>query len=265
MKSYYSTLDIPDYSDTRTVTDAYRRLAMKWHPDRNNSADAGSIFVEIQTAYEILKNDEQRQYYDAWLREQQVAAGSTSSTTNFNETKIAQQARKYAYKYVDMSFEEFSSKIKVKAEKAAFTVLHWIGVGIMLLVIAVAGMVGKGVGKAVIGGNKNQEVREELNKMVMDMNRGLPRLLDSETRLDSISINNKILLSKHTFPNYKSSDIDPMLLETGVKKNLKGQLCKTAKQFLEHGYSYRYEYVGVQGLFVTGFSFSARDCGLTTR
>ena len=38
------------------VISAYRRLAMRWHPDRNSSPDAKSRFQEIQRAYQILQS-----------------------------------------------------------------------------------------------------------------------------------------------------------------------------------------------------------------
>lgn len=37
------------------IVAAYRRLAMRWHPDRNRSAEATIRFQEIQTAYQILQ------------------------------------------------------------------------------------------------------------------------------------------------------------------------------------------------------------------
>ena len=125
-RTYYQALEINDFSNREEIVHAYRRLAMKWHPDRNNNPDAEQIFIEIQTAYEILKDDEHRQYYDAWLREQYAPKSTTQHTheRNFYDSKMAQDARDFAYRYADMSFDEFSKKLKVKAKKAALTVFH---------------------------------------------------------------------------------------------------------------------------------------------
>lgn len=266
MRSYYSILELPDFSTTSAIVASYRRLAMKWHPDRNTSPDASEIFVKIQAAYEILKNDEQKKYYDAWLREQQNDRGaqSTSNTEPFYDTKMAQQAREYAYKYADMSFEEFSEKLKIKAKKAAFTVLHWVGIGFILIVASIGGMIGKQIGSTAFKGNSEksvqQELKVELDKLVLDMNKDLPRLLDAETRLDSVSMSGKVMVSKHTFPNYASNEVDPEMLQSQVKNNLRNQLCISAKDLMSIGYSYRYEYFGKFGDWAASFTFGSSDC-----
>jgi len=128
MKSYYAVLELPDFSDVKSIVASYRQLAMKWHPDRNKSRDASQIFIEIQTAYEILRNDEQRKYYDAWLREvKKDNMGYSPQTDNiFQDTKMARQAREYAYKYADMSFDDFATKAKIKTKQAAGTLLKWV-------------------------------------------------------------------------------------------------------------------------------------------
>ncbi|KAI4349914.1 hypothetical protein L6164_010456 [Bauhinia variegata] len=69
---YYSVLGIrrdASFSDIRT---AYRKLALKWHPDRwaRNSAIAGEAkrrFQQIQEAYSVLSDQSKRSMYDAGL------------------------------------------------------------------------------------------------------------------------------------------------------------------------------------------------------
>ena len=62
---YYELLEV-----TRTATDgelksAYRKLAMKWHPDRNpGSKDCETKFKEINEAYDVLKDEQKRAAYD---------------------------------------------------------------------------------------------------------------------------------------------------------------------------------------------------------
>ena len=64
-RDYYETLEV-----TRTVTDGelkttYRKMAMKWHPDKNpGNADAEVRFKEISEAYEVLKDPQRRAAYD---------------------------------------------------------------------------------------------------------------------------------------------------------------------------------------------------------
>ena len=62
---YYEVLGVPRDADEKTIKDAYHRLAMKWHPDRNASPEAEGRFKEIATAYAILSDPKKRARYDA--------------------------------------------------------------------------------------------------------------------------------------------------------------------------------------------------------
>ena len=55
-RDYYEVLGIPRDADAKAVKQAYHRLAMKWHPDRNRSPEAEERFKEIAKAYAILSD-----------------------------------------------------------------------------------------------------------------------------------------------------------------------------------------------------------------
>jgi len=63
-KDYYSTLQIPRSATQTDIRKAYRMLAIKYHPDKNTAENAAEIFKEINEAYEILSNEEERKIYD---------------------------------------------------------------------------------------------------------------------------------------------------------------------------------------------------------
>lgn len=64
---YYETLGINRNSTRDDIKKSYRRLAMKFHPDRNpNDKQAEEKFKDIKEAYEILINDEKRNLYDTY-------------------------------------------------------------------------------------------------------------------------------------------------------------------------------------------------------
>lgn len=65
--SYYELLEIQTNADKETIKKAYRRLALKYHPDRNQGdAEAEAKFKLINEAYEVLSNDESRAIYDRY-------------------------------------------------------------------------------------------------------------------------------------------------------------------------------------------------------
>jgi molecular chaperone DnaJ len=64
-KDYYELLGVPRDADTKKIKDAYHRLAMKYHPDRNPAPNAAEKFKEISKAYAILSDPKKRAKYDA--------------------------------------------------------------------------------------------------------------------------------------------------------------------------------------------------------
>ncbi|OHT08228.1 DnaJ subfamily B member 5 [Tritrichomonas foetus] len=70
-KDYYQILEIPRTADANEIKKAYRRLAMKWHPDKNrgNEEEASKKFQEISEAYEILSDPEKKRLFDKYGEE----------------------------------------------------------------------------------------------------------------------------------------------------------------------------------------------------
>ena len=65
-RDYYEILGVTKNTDAKAIKKAYKRLAMKHHPDRNkdNKETAEKTFKEIQKAYSILSDEQKRQAYD---------------------------------------------------------------------------------------------------------------------------------------------------------------------------------------------------------
>merc|ERR1719361_2709877 len=65
-KDYYEVLGVDKDADKKTIKKAYRKLALKWHPDKNpdNKEAAEAKFKDIAQAYEVLSDDKKRKAYD---------------------------------------------------------------------------------------------------------------------------------------------------------------------------------------------------------
>src|SRR5512143_2757076 len=64
-RDYYEVLGVSRDADIKAIKDAFRRLALKFHPDRNKSPDAEEKFKEIAAAYAVLSDPKKRADYDA--------------------------------------------------------------------------------------------------------------------------------------------------------------------------------------------------------
>ncbi|GAB7204499.1 hypothetical protein OS21_09880 [Dickeya oryzae] len=66
-QDYYEILGVAKGADERDIKKAYKRLAMKYHPDRNpGDKEAEAKFKEVKEAYEILTDAQKRAAYDQY-------------------------------------------------------------------------------------------------------------------------------------------------------------------------------------------------------
>ena len=67
MRDYYDVLGVPRDADAETIKRAYRKLALRYHPDRNpDDPEAAERFREATEAYEVLRDPEKRARYDRY-------------------------------------------------------------------------------------------------------------------------------------------------------------------------------------------------------
>jgi len=82
-KTYYETLEIPKDASPTTIKKAYRRLALKYHPDKNRDDPSGTTtekFRTVSEAYEVLSDETQKREYDRALRNGMSGGGGGGGT-----------------------------------------------------------------------------------------------------------------------------------------------------------------------------------------
>jgi molecular chaperone DnaJ len=83
-RDYYDVLGVPKSASKDEIKNAYRKLALQYHPDRNKAAGSEEKFKEISEAYAVLSDEEKRKRYDTYghVGSEEVFRGSEA---NFEE------------------------------------------------------------------------------------------------------------------------------------------------------------------------------------
>ena len=114
--SYYDILGVNPSSSQEEINKAYKRLSMKYHPDRNPSKNANEVMAQINLAYETLKDPNKRSTYDRYYREFQRDQSEWNAGYQFNYSS------NFFYQYeTSDNFEER----ELKEVWNALKVLEW--------------------------------------------------------------------------------------------------------------------------------------------
>ncbi len=93
MSNYYDILGVSKNATADEIKKAYRTLAFKYHPDRNQgNAEAEEKFKQISAAYDVLGDEAKRRQYD-------MGGYSQSSYSNAGSQTQQQYQRQYQYTY----------------------------------------------------------------------------------------------------------------------------------------------------------------------
>ena len=89
-KNFYEILGVKKDVNEKELKRQYRKLALKWHPDKNlnNQEEAKKKFEEISNAYQVLLDPEKREIYDKYgeegLKESEQGGGFHSANDMFS-------------------------------------------------------------------------------------------------------------------------------------------------------------------------------------
>ncbi|XP_014301106.1 dnaJ homolog subfamily B member 6 isoform X8 [Myotis lucifugus] len=86
MVDYYEVLGVQRHASAEDIKKAYRKLALKWHPDKNpeNKEEAERKFKQVAEAYEVLSDAKKRDIYDRYGKEGLNGGGGGGGGINFD-------------------------------------------------------------------------------------------------------------------------------------------------------------------------------------
>ncbi len=103
MTTLYATLGVESDATLDEIKRAYRRAAMKWHPDRNpgREVESHAAFQQIRDAYSILSDDEQRRVYDDVFEQEMRRWQAEHAAQEAQEDAALREAQRVAQEHYE--------------------------------------------------------------------------------------------------------------------------------------------------------------------
>jgi curved DNA-binding protein CbpA len=107
MVNYYETLKVSPRASRSEIKSAYRRLARKLHPDKNNgSEETARAFAAIAEAYEVLSNAKERAAYD-----KRILRAEYNGSANGNGNSVFASSNSHARRWRQLVYEHRYNEI----------------------------------------------------------------------------------------------------------------------------------------------------------
>ena len=135
VKNYYKTLGLSTSATKAEIKIAYRKLAKKYHPDKNKSKQASQLFIEVNEAYAYLSNE------SSSFQTKNIVKAPQRKRSKYSEDELIKRmewARKYAqYKKVKeervMELEYY--KIHNSSRKKIINLINWVSISFAFLIL----------------------------------------------------------------------------------------------------------------------------------
>lgn len=100
-KDYYRVLGLTKTATDDEIKKAYRKLALRYHPDKNKAAGAEDKFKEIAEAYEVLSDKKKRDIYDKY-GEDGLKGGRGENSSSCQNIRMNRILLKHSFKVQQM-------------------------------------------------------------------------------------------------------------------------------------------------------------------
>lgn len=143
MKDYYKILEVRINASQIEIKKSYRKLAFRYHPDKNSASNAAKIFIEITEAYETLIDPIKKVEYDKLYNEiflNQKINIYKEQEYQEQQKEWSEYGAKKAKEYSDLNFDEFIKRAFTEVKLGANYLPNIITIGIVI--IAIIGLVG---------------------------------------------------------------------------------------------------------------------------
>jgi hypothetical protein len=135
VKNYYKTLGLSSSATKAEIKVAYRKLAKKYHPDKNKSKQASQLFIEVNEAYDYLSNENSSFQIVNTVK---TSPRKRSKYSDEEPEKRMEWARKYA-KYKKIKEERIMElefyKIHNSSRKKIINLINWVSISVAFLIL----------------------------------------------------------------------------------------------------------------------------------
>lgn len=126
-KGYYAILGVSEKATQLEIKKAYRRLARKYHPDRNGTAHAEDMIKRINAAYEVLSDGHKRDHYDRdgfeKATEPEPAPDMHEHHAHAHEEHEQTRAEKLRHRKETVTAEHYRGPTQIETPKSRFHII----------------------------------------------------------------------------------------------------------------------------------------------
>lgn len=123
-RTHYDNLKVSRNASALEIRESYKRLSIKYHPDRNqNNSDASRIMAILNSSYEVLSDPIQRKHHDEWIKEKETDKKSHLDDHRLHFNYQEKYKRQYEVRIVHIPKTKAYTNISLFAKYLSFSMV----------------------------------------------------------------------------------------------------------------------------------------------